>query len=171
MDASPGSLTSPDREGGKSLGDERNSVSVESSDIIQHNGVQDSKQNGVEDSEHVPKEETTLARKSATPEGISNMAFTVDFGDEDSKKNIEGRSLSDFVPSKIRKSFKERKEKSVEKSAEKIAKSAEKAAESGPTSKSLAREKQASQNTQVCTVGVQFYDCVYVLKFKTFMCY
>ena len=139
-----GNLTSPDK-GGNSHGDERNTVSIESSDQIQQNGVQDS--------EHVPKEETTLARKSATPEGISNMAFTVDFGDEDSKKSTDGRSLSDFVPSKIRKSFRERKEKSAEKAAEKAAektgKSAEKLPEHSPANKSLTKEKSAIHNTHV----------------------
>ena len=144
-----GTLTSPDKDG-NSHGDERNTVSVESSDKIQQNGVQDS--------EHVPKEETTLARKSATPEGISNMAFTVDFGDEDSKKSLDGHSLSDFVPSKIRKSFRERKEKSAEKAAEKIAKSAEKAADHSAASKPLAKEKSSSHNTQVGFI-LQYTEC------------
>ena len=131
MEHMPGALTSPDKNRVKSLCDERNAVSNVSSD---HNITQ----NGVQDSEYVPKEEATLAQKSATPEGTSNMAFTVDFGDEDSKKSLEGHSLSDFVPSKIRKSFRERKEKSAEKADAKAVKSPEKAAEA------------SCHNTQVC---------------------
>ena len=142
MDNTPGTLTSPDKDRVKSLGDERNAVSNVSSD-------HEIKQNGVHDCEHVPMEETTLARKSATPEGHS-MAFTVDFGDEDSKKSVEGRSLSDFVPSKIRKSFRERKEKSAEKAEVKAVKAEVKAA------KAVEKAAEASHNTPV---GLLFVIC------------
>ena len=40
------------------------------------------------------------------------MAFTVDFGD-DSKSGLEGRQLGDFMPAKLRKSFRERQEKTT----------------------------------------------------------
>ena len=121
MDQGQGAVTSPDKDRVKPLGDERNTVS----NISNNHEIT---QNGVHDAEHVQNEETTLARKSATPEGHS-MAFTVDFGDEDSTKSIDGRSLSDFMPSKIRKSFRERKEKSAEKAEIKAAKAVEKAVE------------------------------------------
>ena len=42
------------------------------------------------------------------------MAFTIDFGDDD-KKDKAPKSLSECVPPKIRKSFRERKEKAKEK--------------------------------------------------------
>lgn len=48
---------------------------------------------------------------SKMPEGGACTAFTVDFGEESPKKPIAGKSLSEFMPSKIRKSFKDRKEK------------------------------------------------------------
>ena len=76
-----------------------------------------STQNGVLDTnKNVPKQMDPINTKS--PEGISNMAFTVDFGN-DENKSMDGKSLSDFVPSKIRKSFRERKEKTLEKASEK----------------------------------------------------
>lgn len=50
-----------------------------------------------------------------TPEGVANMSFTVDFGDE-AKPHVEGKSIGDFMPSRLRKSFRERKGKSSEKS-------------------------------------------------------
>lgn len=48
---------------------------------------------------------------SKMPEGGACTAFTVDFGEESPKKPMAGKSLSEFMPSKIRKSFKDRKEK------------------------------------------------------------
>ncbi|XP_052766551.1 uncharacterized protein LOC128207571 isoform X3 [Mya arenaria] len=53
---------------------------------------------------------TTNPTTSTTPEGIANMAFTIDFGDEPKSANVEGRSLGDFMPPKLRKSFRERQE-------------------------------------------------------------
>jgi hypothetical protein len=47
------------------------------------------------------------------PEGGASTAFTVDFGEESPKKAMSGKSLSEFMPSKIRKSFKDRKEKAI----------------------------------------------------------
>ncbi|XP_060559876.1 centrosomal protein of 170 kDa protein B-like isoform X3 [Ruditapes philippinarum] len=65
---------------------------------------------------NVPKTEdsTVPITQPKTPEGITNMAFTVDFGDE-SKHQLEGKSIGDFMPSRLRKSFRERKEKTSEK--------------------------------------------------------
>lgn len=46
------------------------------------------------------------------PDGSSSMAFTVEFDDESPKMNISGK-LEDFVPSKVRRSFRGRSEKRV----------------------------------------------------------
>nr|XP_022328881.1 centrosomal protein of 170 kDa-like isoform X7 [Crassostrea virginica] len=48
---------------------------------------------------------------SKMPEGGASTAFTVDFGEESPNRSLSGKSLSEFMPSKIRKSFKDRKEK------------------------------------------------------------
>lgn len=50
---------------------------------------------------------------SKIPEGGASTTFTVDFGEESPNKSMSGKSLSEFMPSKIRKSFKDRKEKVV----------------------------------------------------------
>ncbi|XP_062614534.1 centrosomal protein of 170 kDa protein B-like isoform X2 [Saccostrea cucullata] len=48
------------------------------------------------------------------PEGGASTAFTVDFGEDESpKRTMSGKSLSEFMPSKIRKSFRDRKDKAL----------------------------------------------------------
>ncbi|XP_061173998.1 serine-rich adhesin for platelets-like isoform X3 [Saccostrea echinata] len=48
------------------------------------------------------------------PEGGACTAFTVDFGEDESpKRTMSGKSLSEFMPSKIRKSFRDRKDKAL----------------------------------------------------------
>ena len=61
-----------------------------------------------------PTSDQNVPSSEKTAEGVTNMAFTVDFGDEATNK-LEGKSLSSFMPSKIRKSFRERQEKSHDK--------------------------------------------------------
>ena len=54
---------------------------------------------------------------SKLPDGNTSMAFTVDFNEESSGKKVSGKSLSEFVPSKMKKSFDDRKDKSISKSS------------------------------------------------------
>lgn len=64
------------------------------------------------------KEDITPTQKSVKGPDVGNsMAFTVELGDDTPRMKIEG-SLSAFVPSKIRRSFRERSEKSKSSSKE-----------------------------------------------------
>lgn len=108
-----------DQESSKEAAERRTNVS-ESAEGHCNTGVTHTNDN-------VPKSDnsTVPISETRTPEGVTNMAFTVDFGDE-KKPHLEGRSIGDFMPSRLRKSFKERQEKSSEKSVSSKSSSKEK---------------------------------------------
>ncbi|KAL5008786.1 hypothetical protein ScPMuIL_014367 [Solemya velum] len=78
------------------------------------NGIRDQSSFSDKDSSPV-KDDITPTQKSV--KGHDSMAFTVELGDDTPRMKIEG-SLSAFVPSKIRRSFRERSEKSKSSSKE-----------------------------------------------------
>ncbi|XP_052273894.1 centrosomal protein of 170 kDa protein B-like isoform X3 [Dreissena polymorpha] len=138
----------------------RSDVSLQSSDAKSH-----------VISSNVPNTNTTPVvpysdpnKTCTTPEGVTNMAFTVDFGD-DSKSSLEGRSLGDFMPPKLRKSFRERQEKSHEKLAmikpsndnvnpvqERHEKGQEKQVGSKPSSNTVTPEKVKSAEEKLAVI-------------------
>jgi len=88
------------------------SCSFTNGDKHSHNG--DTNDNAT--NADVPNNNPAGGKTASTPEGVTNLAFTIDFGEE-SKTTLEGRSLGDLMPPRMRKSLRERKEKQVEKTS------------------------------------------------------
>ncbi|XP_053409193.1 centrosomal protein of 170 kDa protein B-like isoform X3 [Mercenaria mercenaria] len=133
------------RSNGSSMDQESNRDSVTSEDSrtnVSNSADKHSERDVTHSNNNVPKSEnsTVPINQSRTPEGITNMAFTVDFGDE-SKPHLEGKSIGDFMPSRLRKSFRERQEKSSEKSSASKSSSKEKPVEK------VSHEKSTSSST------------------------
>ncbi|XP_069118336.1 centrosomal protein of 170 kDa-like isoform X3 [Argopecten irradians] len=95
---------------------------------------------GLVSEESHDKGDNPVLRRQSDSSGGPSMSFTVDFDEDIRKMNSSGR-LSDFVPSKMRKSFRERKENLAKaKDANSPEKSANKESQSDKGSKSVSKE-------------------------------
>lgn len=120
-------------------------------------------QNGVTDtSSDVPNKEHVPAKSAGTPEGVTNLAFTIDFGEE-SKTPLEGRSLGDLMPPKMRKSLRERKEKQMEKASANTSLSSSKE-KITPEKHKTVTDKSKPKSTEKIAVSLHFSCSIFLLK-------
>ncbi|CAC5394373.1 unnamed protein product [Mytilus coruscus] len=98
---------------------------------------------------------STCAPKPA--DGSISMAFTVEFDEESPKMNISGK-LEDFMPSKVRRSFRGRTDKRASKSSEDSFKEEKSSSRgSSPTRKSSSRGSSPARQKKIDEFGASDY--------------
>lgn len=137
------------------------SASAANADTQSQNGVQDA-------SSDVPNKDHVPSKKATTPEGVTNLAFTIDFGEE-SKHGMEGRSLGDMMPPRMRKSLRDRKEKQLEKSSASSSQSSAVKEKSTPEKHKLLADKSKPKSTDKVSVSTHAILHINHARYKTYI--